>query len=410
MNFEPLIDWLGEPVVLAAGGALIGLGFGALAQRSAFCLRSAVIEVAGGVLGPKTAIWLLAFSAAVLGTQVAIGIGLLDVAEARQLAMRGSLSGSIIGGLMFGAGMILARGCAARLLVLSATGNLRALVAGLILTVVAQASFRGILSPAREVLADLWTVDGGASRNLLTLLHGGTALGVLLGAVWLTVAFGLARRAQLRVRVGAAAIGVGLMISAGWLFTYALSQQSFSPIAVKSISFIGPSADTLMGLINTPMLPLGFDVGLIPGVFVGSLVASLFAGDWTLQGFHDGPSMRRYVIGATLMGFGGMLAGGCAVGAGVTGGSIFALTGWLALAAMWLAAVITHVLIDRKPAEAMPAVGATAVVQELASSRMMRYSAAWPSKPMPGRSESVIMPFSMRASSAKPPKSPNTPG
>jgi hypothetical protein len=45
------------------------------------------------------------------------------------------------------------------------------------------------------------------------------------------------------------------------------------------------------------------------------------------------------------MGFGAMLAGGCAVGAGVTGGAIFALTAWLALLAMWFGAVLT-VLIE----------------------------------------------------------------
>ena len=45
----------------------------------------------------------------------------------------------------------------------------------------------------------------------------------------------------------------------------------------------------------------------------------------------------------------GMLAGGCAVGAGVTGGSIFALTAWLTLAAMWAAAGLTDLVVDRLP-------------------------------------------------------------
>jgi uncharacterized membrane protein YedE/YeeE len=52
--------------------------------------------------------------------------------------------------------------------------------------------------------------------------------------------------------------------------------------------------------------------------------------------------MLRYFAGAILMGFGAMLAGGCAVGAGVTGGAIFALTAWLALASMWVGATIAH--------------------------------------------------------------------
>ncbi len=346
LNFEALSDWLGEPIVLAGGGLVIGLMFGALAQRSRFCLRAAVIEFSGGALSNKVAVWLLTFSAAVAGTQAAIVWGLLNVTEVRQLATRGSLSGSIIGGLVFGCGMILARGCASRLLVLSATGNLRALVAGLILTVTAQASLRGALSPAREMLSRLWTVDGGPDRNLLSVINAGPWFGLLLGAALLVFALFLARRSRIGTAVAVSAIGVGLAVCAGWLFTYSFAQQSFSLIAVKSISFTGPSADTLMGLINSPTLPLGFDVGLVPGVFAGSLFAALLAGEWKLQGFHDGQSMGRYMVGAILMGFGGMLAGGCAVGAGVTGGAIFAVTAWMALGAMWAGALVTHYVVD----------------------------------------------------------------
>jgi uncharacterized membrane protein YedE/YeeE len=85
---------------------------------------------------------------------------------------------------------------------------------------------------------------------------------------------------------------------------------------------------------------------MVPGVFAGALFASLLSGEWKMQGFQDGPSMTRYLLGASLMGFGGMLAGGCAVGAGVTGGAIFALTAWMALAAMWAGALATHALVD----------------------------------------------------------------
>jgi uncharacterized protein len=49
------------------------------------------------------------------------------------------------------------------------------------------------------------------------------------------------------------------------------------------------------------------------------------------------------------MGFGSMLAGGCAVGAGVTGGAIFALTAWVSLFGMWLGAGLADRLIDTAP-------------------------------------------------------------
>jgi len=355
LSIDQVIERFGEIYALTAGGLLVGLAFGACAQRSRFCLRAAVIEFSEASFGPKLAVWLLTFSAAVAATQAAISTGILDVSEARQLASTGSLSGAVIGGLMFGAGMILSRGCASRLLVLSGTGNLRALVTGLILTIVAQASLRGVLSPARETLSQLWTLPGGASRNLLTVAHVGPLAGASLGVFGIGVALWLAWRNRIGIVTGLAALGVGLAVTAGWLVTYTLSLHVFEPTTVKSVSFTGPSADTLMGLINSPSVPLGFDIGLVPGVFAGSLIAAVIGREWKLQGFHDGLSMGRYAAGAFLMGFGGMLAGGCAVGAGVTGGSIFAVTAWLALATMWLGALATHTLIDAKAAAPAPA-------------------------------------------------------
>ncbi|SMX21952.1 YeeE/YedE thiosulfate transporter family protein [Boseongicola aestuarii] len=96
----------------------------------------------------------------------AAAFGLLELDATRALLATGSVSGAILGRALFGIGMNLARGCASRLLVLAASGNLRALVAGLVVTLVAQASYRGALSPLREELSALWTIPGGESRNL----------------------------------------------------------------------------------------------------------------------------------------------------------------------------------------------------------------------------------------------------
>ncbi|MBS0242336.1 MAG: YeeE/YedE family protein [Proteobacteria bacterium] len=347
VGLADLIERLGDGTVEALAGLAVGLAFGAFAQQSRFCLRAATVEVSRGALGPKLAIWLLTFGTAVVLTQVLIVSGALEVTSARQLASRGSLSGAVLGGLMFGVGMVLARGCASRLLVLSATGNLRALVTGLIVTLVAQASFRGVLSPVREWIASIWLVEGGPGRSLLTPFGGSPVAGLAIGLIWLAPGFWLAWRHKTALWAGIAAAGVGLTIGAGWLATWAISQASFQPVAIKSVSFTGPSADTLMALINAPSIPLGFDLGLIPGVFAGSLVAALITREFVLQGFEGGPSMLRYIAGGTLMGFGGMLAGGCAVGAGVTGGAIFATTSWIALLCMWIGAGVTDYLADR---------------------------------------------------------------
>jgi hypothetical protein len=47
------------------------------------------------------------------------------------------------------------------------------------------------------------------------------------------------------------------------------------------------------------------------------------------------------------MGFGGMLAGGCAVGAGLSGAAVFTITSWVTLCAMWAAAALTDRLLDQ---------------------------------------------------------------
>ncbi len=344
---EGLLDSFGEGRVLAGAGLLVGSVFGATAQHARFCLRAASVEVAQGQFGPRLYIWLIAFGAAVFSVQILVVMGWLDLSGARQIAQPGSLSGAMIGGLLFGCGMILARGCASRLLVLSATGNLRALVTGLIVTLVAQASLRGVLSPLREGLSGLWLVPGGAARDLQAVLGLTPALVALVSGVAILLVLLLAWRRGVAHSRAIAALGVGFAIGLGWLLTYSIAQASFEVVAISSVTFTGPSADTLMGLIDKTDLPLSFGVGLVPGVFAGSACMALFAWEFRVERFDRETPMERYLIGAPLMGFGGMLAGGCAVGAGMTGGAIFALTAWVAVFFMWLGAMATHLLLVR---------------------------------------------------------------
>lgn len=115
MSYEALFDQFSTEQISAMIGLGIGLIFGIFAQQSRFCLRAACVEFWRGQTGSKFAIWLLAFGAAVLGTQYFIEIGAIDTQQIRQLNNVGSMSGAIIGGLIFGVGMVLAGGCASRL-------------------------------------------------------------------------------------------------------------------------------------------------------------------------------------------------------------------------------------------------------------------------------------------------------
>ncbi len=345
MDLTFLLDEISEPWLLAIGGLVVGVLFGAFAQQSRFCLRAASLEFSRGAPKDRLPVWLLTFSAAVLCTQVLIHLGEVQANEARQLASPQSLSGALLGGLMFGTGMVLARGCASRLLVLSATGNLRALLSGLVFAVVAQASLRGLLKPVREWFAGLWTTGDIGGNNLTEMLGLSTSVTLGFTALWLVAGLVFAWRSRVKVWQLVAAAGAGLAIPLAWWFTSAMARQAFDPVQVEGVTFTGPSADALMLVLSPPGDLLDFDVGLVPGVFLGSFLAAFVTRELALQGFEGGKSMARYLTGATLMGFGGMLAGGCAVGAGITGASIFALTTWITLTAIWLSAGVADRLL-----------------------------------------------------------------
>ncbi|WP_170766122.1 YeeE/YedE family protein [Ruegeria lacuscaerulensis] len=346
---ETFIDLFGDAGTLAIAGVLVGVLFGITAQKSHFCLRAATVEVAEGGLGPQLAVWLIAFTSSLFLVQGFVALEWLELSDSRTIASTGSISGAVIGGVMFGVGMILARGCASRLLVLASCGNLRALVTGLILTLVAQAAYTGVLSPAREKIAGFWIVPGGEARDLSALFDVSpmVCVAVAIGGLAQAVAFA-ARRNVPPIRMLSAA-GVGLAVALGWLMTFAIAQTSFEVVPVSSVTFTGPATDTLMALVTQRNVLLSFGIGLVPGVAAGAAASAILSGEWKIERFGPDTPMERYLAGAVLMGSGAMLAGGCAVGAGLSGGSAMSLTAWLAVFSMWVGAVITHRLMMRLP-------------------------------------------------------------
>jgi len=340
MNLASLIETWGDSNMLLMSGALVGFIFGFAAQRTRFCARAAVIECCEGQAGDRFSVWWLAFGACLVGVQVLVLAGWLKPADARYIAPVGSISGAVLGGLFFGAGMILTRGCASRLLILSANGNLRALLSGLVFAVIVQATIAGWLAPIRLGMAAWWTVDGGPSRDLLQITGIGPNGGLVLALLALgTGFFFFFKTHPRRWALALGSIVAGLSIALGWGLTQAIASQSFEAVQIQSLSFSSGSAEMLMRALSSSTSPsLGFDAGLLPATFLGSLVGALVGGDFKFEGFKTENKLGHYLLGAVLMGFGAVLAGGCTVGAGMTGGSLFSLTAWLTLIAIWLGA------------------------------------------------------------------------
>ena len=347
MEFSAITERVGDLPTAALMGLLVGIFFGVAAQRSAFCLRAATVEFARGMLGPRMAVWLLAFSSAVIWVQAARMQGLVDTASARMMSVTGSSSGAIIGGLIFGAGMVLARGCPGRLLVLAATGNLRSILSGLLFAVTAQMTLHGWLSGTRTQLAQVWITPDGRNIDLFGWLGLPDWSALLVGVLCAALALFLAWRSRISPGILIFGAGVGVTVAIGYFLTYSLSQIAFDPVSVTSVTFTGPSANTLMAML-VPFEGWSFDVGLVPGVFIGSFLAAWIGGALRFQSFESAAQTRRAMVGAVMMGLGGMLAGGCSIGNGVSGTSIMALTAWIALFSMWVGGMATDRLVDQR--------------------------------------------------------------
>lgn len=350
MDFIFFIDTYGEPATAALIGLALGIAFGALVQRSGFCTRSALLDVTRLRDGRALALWLTGFAIAIFGTQLLFTTGQIALAETRFFATPQSLSGAIIGGLVFGAGMVLTRGCTSRLLVLGSAGNLRAVFSIAIIAAVAWATIQGPLTGLRDTVGGLLSSSAIGTNDLGFVSPFGTNTGLVIGTALLVlaiIAIWKSRLSPVRIAQG---VAIGGLIPAGWWLTYQLSQQVFEPIQAESLSFMRPLATTInFGASGGAEEFLNLDTGLIAGTVVGALLAAIVFRSFRIQTFSEPgtPHVLRYVIGAVLMGFGGILAVGCTIGAGFTGGSALAITSLVGLAAMFAGGALTDVLVDR---------------------------------------------------------------
>lgn len=324
LGFE-ILSPRGASVIL---GAILGLAFGALAERTRFCLRR-------GLVGPAherrsaLGLWLVALGVAILGTQGAVAAGWIDFGDHRFLSPDLPVLAILAGGLMFGAGMVLTRGCASRITVLAASGNLRAVTVLLVFAITAHAAIKGALSPLRTALGAT-TLPLGDAISLAALPGGAPVWAGILAA--LALAVGL--RAGLSAWALAGAVAIGLLMPAGWVGTGLVLQDEFDPIAMESLSFTLPATETLFWAIANTSVPAGFGTGLVGGTILGALVMALSFRSFAWQSFSTPRETGRYIAGGALMGLGGVLAGGCTVGAGLAGVPTLSIAAILALAAI----------------------------------------------------------------------------
>ena len=315
---------------VALAAFAIGIAFGAVARWSGFCMRGAVEDALTTPNAPRLRGFLAAMVVALLVVQFLVFIGRLDLSKAVVLPTTLFWGGALLGGAMFGVGMVLTGGCGTRMLVLSAGGNLRSVVSFLIFALVAYATIRGVLAPARSQLSGVTTV--ALARQALPLVVGG---------VFVVIAFIFIVWKRVPARDLIAGVLIGLLVPAGYLATGVLGADEFEPVTVESVNVTRGGGDALIYLLTFTGAKINFGIAFVAGIFVGALLVVLAKRDFKLIGFEQPTDMLRYAGGAALMGAGGVLALGCTVGNGLTGVASLAPTSFIAVPAMVLAAAAT---------------------------------------------------------------------
>jgi uncharacterized membrane protein YedE/YeeE len=358
-----MTDMANPAALVTWGGFLLALVFGAVANKSNFCIMGAISDVVNMGHWGRVRMWMLAVAVAIIGASLLQLSGLVDLT--RSLYPRPTLPwlSLIVGGTCFGFGMTLAGGCANKNLIRLGGGSLRSLVVLVFVGISGYMTLKGLFGQWRATLLDPVAIDltafGLANASLpallarLTGLPTATAWMVLAATISLALlafVFRDARFRRNRLQVISSAI-LGLVIVGGWYLTghlgYGENRETLETVyfatnsrTLESLSFVAPTAYSLelLMLWTDKSLRLTFGIASAAGVVLGSLAAALATRRFRWEGFASLEDLSNQLVGAMLMGFGGVTAVGCTIGQGMSGLSTLALGSLLAVAGIILGA------------------------------------------------------------------------
>ena len=355
-NLATLVIW---------GGFGLAFVFGLIANKSNFCTMGAISDVVNMGHWGRVRMWLLAIAVAIAGTGALALSGQIDLGKAAvQRPVLNWLS-LALGGLIFGVGMTIAGGCVNKNLLRLGGGSLRSLVVLVFMAIAAYMTLKGLFGQWRATLLDPVNLDlgargwtdqslGSALSRLLGLDARTAALAALTVVVLVLLVFVLKDR---RFRGnGLQLLGgtvLGLVVVAGWYLTghigYGENPETLETVyhatnsrTLESLSFVGPTAYglELLMLWTDKSLHLSFGIASVIGVVLGSLAMALISGNFRWEGFASLADLRTQLLGAVLMGFGGVTAMGCTIGQGLSGISTLAIGSFIAVAGIVLGSTL----------------------------------------------------------------------
>ncbi len=335
--------------------------FGAIAQRTHFCTMGAVSDIVNMGDWQRMRQWACAAGVAMLGFGLLAYLGKIDPSKTLYAGSRIAWASAIVGGLMFGFGMVLASGCGSKTLVRIGGGSLKSLVVFIVMGVAAFATLKGVTAIVRVSTVDAYAINSIALGAISTLASG--LFGLSSGAAQLLMAaliggalvvWALLSKEFRSFDNLLAGLGIGCVITLMWWASGSLGfiaehpdtlQEAFLATnsgRAEALSFVAPVAYTLDWFMffsdKTKVITLG--IASVFGVIAGSAVMALFSKSFRWEGFGGTEDVANHLVGAALMGMGGVTAMGCTVGQGLSGVSTLSTMSFLAVAAIICGAVL----------------------------------------------------------------------
>ena len=357
MNPAMLVVW---------GGFVLAFIFGAVANKTNFCTMGAISDVVNMEHWGRMRMWLLTIAVAMIGANLLYYFGLIDLSKSvYQRPVLPWLS-LLLGGALFGVGMTIAAGCANKNLVRVGGGSLRSVVVLTVLAISAYMTLKGLFGQWRVSFLDPVSVDlsqwGFSDQGLpqvlsrLTGLPDKTALLITLSVVGLGLLAFVFKDKRFRSNPSHVfgALVLGLLVVAAWYLTGHLGHgedpETLETVyfatntrTLESLSFVAPVAFNLEMLMlwTDKSLRMTFGIASAIGVVLGSFAYAISTRQFRWEGFASMEDLRTQLVGAVLMGFGGVTAMGCTIGQGLSGISTLAIGSFLALTGIVGGAVAT---------------------------------------------------------------------
>ena len=369
-----------HPGVVTGLAFALAFVFGAVAYRVSFCTMGAITDIVNFGDWRRMRMWLLAIAVAIVGTAALQSAGLIDTAKTIYTNGKVPWVSHLIGGFLFGFGMTLASGCGSKTLIRAGAGNLKSVIVLMFLAAAAYMTLKGVFAPWRANGLDTIRWDLGATTSDLPALAMSAGIGAA-ARLWVPVAVALALAAFIfanrdfrttpELIIGGLVIGA--VIVGGWYVSGHLGYLPEDPQTLEekfvatdsgrmeSYSFVAPTAYLLELLLlwTDQSRLLTFGIAGVLGMLAGSAAVALATRTFRWEGFASVEDIGNHVVGAILMGFGGVTALGCTIGQGLTGVSTLAVGSILSLGAIIVGSVMAVKYqmwrIDRMEARAVAA-------------------------------------------------------